>query len=141
MMNVKEKMNVLMQTDLFRNLRVGAIRHLAEHANIVTFHSRDVIFRQGDPVDSLYVVLSGEVALYYYFNREVPYTKQSTIRILKMCDLKHDDRAHGQMKLFQRIKKVVNDRVDVQLDRSQKKVLRKAGSYDVFGEVGILDRT
>lgn len=45
------------------------------------------------------------------------------------------------MKLFQRIKKVVNDRVDVQLDRSQKKVLRKAGSYDVFGEVGILDRT
>lgn len=96
-----------------------------------------MLFRQGDTIDYLYVVVKGEFILYGYFNYEVPYSKQSTIKIKERCDLRHDDRSHGQMKLFRRMSRIVDGRMETQLDRSQKKVIKNVGQHEVFGEVGI----
>jgi CRP-like cAMP-binding protein len=51
----------LVSTPLFGDLDGGSLQTLIHHSRLVTLGAGDVLFRQGDPADSLYVVVEGAV--------------------------------------------------------------------------------
>ena len=63
-MSVATKPADLTQIALFRGLREAELRELAERAEIVAFPAEATIIREGDPADSLFLILSGKVKVY-----------------------------------------------------------------------------
>jgi CRP-like cAMP-binding protein len=55
--------DILAATDLFRGVSVEELTDLASHATTRRLVRGDVLFNEGDPPDSLYVVLRGRVAI------------------------------------------------------------------------------
>lgn len=51
----------LLATPLFGSLDGSSVRALVKHARLVTLQEGDVLFQQGDPADTLYVVAEGAV--------------------------------------------------------------------------------
>jgi CRP-like cAMP-binding protein len=49
--------------EIFQMLRPEQVSSLSAAAEEITLHSRDLVFRQGEPADYLYVVLEGQVSL------------------------------------------------------------------------------
>ena len=63
-MSVATKPADLTQIALFKGLREAELRELAERAEIVAFPAEATIIREGDPADSLFLILSGKVKVY-----------------------------------------------------------------------------
>jgi CRP-like cAMP-binding protein len=63
-MSVATKRADLTQIALFKGLREAELRELAERAEIVAFPAEATIIREGDPADSLFLILSGKVKVY-----------------------------------------------------------------------------
>jgi CRP-like cAMP-binding protein len=59
-----EHLALLGQVDLFAGLRPGALARLAALANVVALRAGDLVFRQGDPADALYVVAGGSFGVW-----------------------------------------------------------------------------
>jgi anion transporter len=55
---------LLSQVDLFAGLERVTLAKLAAHLQPQSYKARDIIFRQGDPGDSFYVVASGSAGVY-----------------------------------------------------------------------------
>jgi len=51
----------LLATPLFGALDPASFRHVLEHVELVSLHEGEVLFRQGDPADTLYIVADGAV--------------------------------------------------------------------------------
>lgn len=56
--------DVLQQVDLFQGFRVAELEQLTRQGIVHRYAPDTVIFRQGDPGTSLYIVLSGQVEIY-----------------------------------------------------------------------------
>ena len=63
-MSVATKPADLTQIALFKGLREAELRELAERAETVAFPAEATIIREGDPADSLFLILSGKVKVY-----------------------------------------------------------------------------
>ena len=64
MLTVIEKVMALQSVDVFSAVSTEQLSHLAVIAEEVTFPEGDVIFRETDPSDSMYLVLEGAVRLH-----------------------------------------------------------------------------
>lgn len=64
MLTVIEKVMALQDVDVFSEVSTEQLSHLAVIAEEVTFSEGDVIFRETDPSDSMYLVLEGAVRLH-----------------------------------------------------------------------------
>ncbi len=53
--------DLLMRTTLFGSLDVGTLHRLVSRLSVVRLSAGEVLFRQGDPADTLYVVVDGAV--------------------------------------------------------------------------------
>jgi cAMP-dependent protein kinase regulator len=53
----------LSQTPLFAGLPSEVLEALVEHLELVTLSRNEVLFREGDPSDALYVIVEGEVSV------------------------------------------------------------------------------
>lgn len=62
-LNTRDK-NTLLRTSFLSQLGPTAMASMMEIANISTYEARDVLFREGEPSDCFYSVLSGYVRLY-----------------------------------------------------------------------------
>tara|TARA_Y100000815_G_scaffold272793_2_gene302455 strand:- start:306 stop:1802 length:1497 start_codon:yes stop_codon:yes gene_type:complete len=58
-----EKVIILRQCELFKELPGETLLAIAEEADILNFEKDDVIYAQGDIADGLYIIAQGEVAL------------------------------------------------------------------------------
>jgi CRP-like cAMP-binding protein len=54
----------LTKISLFKGLRDAELRELGERAKIVAFPAEATIIREGDPADSLFLILTGKVKVY-----------------------------------------------------------------------------
>jgi len=59
--STRETARGLVSTPLFGQLGARALRRLIEASRLVRLHEGEVLFRQGDPADALYVVAEGAV--------------------------------------------------------------------------------
>lgn len=59
-----DKLQALRQTPLFAGLADDELRELAEHSPVELHHAGATLFREHDPGDTMYVVVSGEVEIY-----------------------------------------------------------------------------
>lgn len=57
-------MSVIGQTRLFENLSLSDIERLAEQVTVRTFNPGDLMFREGDEGDGLYVIDEGSVEIF-----------------------------------------------------------------------------
>ncbi|EXG82674.1 Crp/Fnr family transcriptional regulator [Cryptosporangium arvum] len=73
----------LARCGLFQNVEPRAAEALASNLKYLDLFKRDVIFAEGDPGDSLYVVLEGKVKL----NRSAPDGRESLLAVLGPSDL------------------------------------------------------
>lgn len=64
MLTVIEKVMALQNVDVFSEVSTEQLSHLAVIAEEVTFAEGDVIFKEADPSDSMYLVLAGAVRLH-----------------------------------------------------------------------------
>ena len=64
MLTVIEKVMALQNVDVFSEVSTEQLSHLAMIAAEVTFSEGDVIFRESDPSDSMFLVLDGAVRLH-----------------------------------------------------------------------------
>jgi CRP-like cAMP-binding protein len=62
-LNARDK-NTLLRTSFLSQLGPTAMASMMEIANISTYEAREVLFREGEPADSFYSVLTGYVRLY-----------------------------------------------------------------------------
>ncbi|WP_425502215.1 Crp/Fnr family transcriptional regulator [Peteryoungia desertarenae] len=62
-LNLRDK-NTLLRTSFLSELGPTAMASMLEIANISSYEARDVLFREGEPADCFYTVLSGYVRLY-----------------------------------------------------------------------------
>ncbi|MCC8932305.1 Crp/Fnr family transcriptional regulator [Rhizobium sp. 'Codium 1'] len=62
-LNTRDK-NTLLRTSFLSQLGPVAMASMMEIANISNYEARDVLFREGEPADCFYSVLSGYVRLY-----------------------------------------------------------------------------
>jgi CRP-like cAMP-binding protein len=62
-LNFRDK-NTLLRTSFLSQLGPTAMASMMELANISNYEQKDVLFREGEPADSFYSVLSGYVRLY-----------------------------------------------------------------------------
>jgi CRP/FNR family transcriptional regulator len=60
----KDMKHHLLHTPLFQNLPENDYAFLSEHSSEKSFKRDEVIFKSGEPAQTLYVVLSGQVKLY-----------------------------------------------------------------------------
>ncbi|GAA0241173.1 Crp/Fnr family transcriptional regulator [Cryptosporangium japonicum] len=73
----------LARCGLFQNVDPQAAEALASNLKYLDYFKRDVVFAEGDPGDSLYVVLEGKVKL----NRRAPDGRESLLAVLGPSDL------------------------------------------------------
>lgn len=64
MLTVVEKVMALQNVDIFSEVSTEQLSHLAVIAEEVTYSESDVIFKETDPSDSMYLVLDGAVRLH-----------------------------------------------------------------------------
>lgn len=64
MLTIIEKVMALQDVDVFSEVSTEQLSHLAAIAEEVTFTEGDVIFKETDPSDSMYLVLEGAVRLH-----------------------------------------------------------------------------
>lgn len=81
---------ILRSIDFFGGFTDAAIEDLASGAQRRTFHRNDVIFSENDPADTLYIVVSGRIAI---SNRSVD-GRESVLALMGANDL------FGDMALF-----------------------------------------
>ncbi|MUO78029.1 cyclic nucleotide-binding domain-containing protein [Agrobacterium vitis] len=56
--------NILVKSPLMATLGPGSLNRMLELATVLSFEARDILFREGDPADYFYCVLTGYVRLY-----------------------------------------------------------------------------
>jgi CRP-like cAMP-binding protein len=62
-LNARDK-NILLRTSFLASLGPTALASMLEIVNVTNFEARDVLFREGEPAESFYCVLSGYIRLY-----------------------------------------------------------------------------
>jgi CRP-like cAMP-binding protein len=63
-MSVATKPADLTKISLFKGLREAELRELGNRTEVVAFPAEATIIREGDPADSLFLILSGKVKIY-----------------------------------------------------------------------------
>lgn len=63
MLTIVEKVVFLQNVDIFADMPAEQLTHLASIAREVSFLPGDVIYKENDPSDSLYVLMEGKVEL------------------------------------------------------------------------------
>ena len=63
MLSIIEKMLDLEQHEVFSGLTSEQLSHIAEQIREVTFRKGEMLFRQGEPADSVYFIFKGQVRL------------------------------------------------------------------------------
>ncbi|MFQ5450025.1 MAG: EAL domain-containing protein [Nitrospinaceae bacterium] len=58
-----QKIDLLKSIDLFETLSVENLDRLAKDGEVVSLSPGEVLFREGDPGDSMFVILSGEISI------------------------------------------------------------------------------
>jgi CRP/FNR family transcriptional regulator, cyclic AMP receptor protein len=82
---------LLESVDLFSEFQPAELELLAEASKYTDLRRGDVIFREGDPADRLYVVTKGRIAI----SRRSPDGRESVVALMESGDLL------GEMGLFQ----------------------------------------
>ncbi|HYB11043.1 MAG TPA: cyclic nucleotide-binding domain-containing protein [Alphaproteobacteria bacterium] len=59
-MSLKEEVEILRNIPLFANLEASKLKLLAFTSERLTYHAGQILFRQGEPGDAAYIILSGE---------------------------------------------------------------------------------
>ncbi|MFI4988305.1 MAG: cyclic nucleotide-binding domain-containing protein [Alphaproteobacteria bacterium] len=59
-MSLKEEVDILRNIPLFGKIEAAKLKLLAFASERLTYHADQVLFHQGDPGDSAYIILSGE---------------------------------------------------------------------------------
>ncbi|HEY6335713.1 MAG TPA: cyclic nucleotide-binding domain-containing protein [Alphaproteobacteria bacterium] len=59
-MSLKEEVEILRNIPLFANLEASKLKLLAFTSERLTYHAGQTLFRQGEPGDAAYIILSGE---------------------------------------------------------------------------------
>lgn len=59
-MSLKEEVDILRNIPLFGKIEPSKLKLLAFTSERLTYHADQVLFHQGDPGDSAYIILSGE---------------------------------------------------------------------------------
>ena len=85
--------SLIATTALFAGIDPDAVLRIAATASEQRLRRRDVLFRQGEPADFLYVVVEGRIAI----SNEGPEGKESMVAIMTRRDL------FGEMGLFDRL--------------------------------------
>lgn len=62
-LNSRER-NILVKSPLLATLGPGSLTRMIDLATVLSFEARDILFRDGDPADYFYCVLTGYVRLY-----------------------------------------------------------------------------
>ncbi len=62
-MNLRER-EVLLASTLFDSMSAPVAKRLMESATVTSHESKDLLFREGDPAESIYCVLSGYIRLF-----------------------------------------------------------------------------
>lgn len=75
-MNTRDK-NILLKTPFMASLGQSALARMLEIAAVTNYEARDLLFREGEPAENFYCVLSGYVRL-YRLNKE---GREADIRI------------------------------------------------------------
>jgi CRP-like cAMP-binding protein len=65
-MSVATKPADLTKISLFKGLREADLRELGNRTEVVAFPAEATIIREGDPADSLFLILSGKVKIYLH---------------------------------------------------------------------------
>jgi CRP-like cAMP-binding protein len=65
-MSVATKPADLTKISLFKGLREAELRELGNRTEVVAFPAEATIIREGDPADSLFLILSGKVKIYLH---------------------------------------------------------------------------
>ncbi len=63
MLTILEKVNFLQKIPLFHHVRTESLTRVASLAQEVSYTERDVLYRENDSADSMFVLLEGEVVL------------------------------------------------------------------------------
>ena len=64
MSQLKNEVDVLKRVPLFSGVDAAKLKLLAFTSKVVSFKAGDVLFRQNDPGDSAYVILSGKARIF-----------------------------------------------------------------------------
>jgi CRP/FNR family transcriptional regulator, cyclic AMP receptor protein len=59
-MSLKEEVEILRNIPLFANLEASKLKLLAFTSERLTYHAGQTLFRQGEPGDAAYIILSGD---------------------------------------------------------------------------------
>ena len=59
-MSLKEEVEILRSIPLFANIEASKLKLLAFTSERLTYHAGQALFRQGEPGDAAYIILSGE---------------------------------------------------------------------------------
>jgi CRP/FNR family transcriptional regulator, cyclic AMP receptor protein len=59
-MSLKEEVEILRNIPLFANIEASKLKLLAFTSERLTYHAGQTLFRQGEPGDAAYIILSGE---------------------------------------------------------------------------------
>ncbi|MFP4496881.1 MAG: cyclic nucleotide-binding domain-containing protein [Vulcanimicrobiota bacterium] len=78
MLSTLEKILFIQQISLFKNLSASELSILAQKAAEVGFSKGQTVFRQGEPGDSLYIILGGKVRVIKELEKE-----RKTVAILE----------------------------------------------------------
>lgn len=63
MFTLLEKVNLLQKAPIFHGVRTESLAHVAAIAEEVSFEERQLLYRETEAADTMFVVLEGEVAL------------------------------------------------------------------------------
>ena len=65
---------ILREHPFFKEMKDEHLRSIVQHATVVRFEAGDVIFNEGEPAHSFYLIRSGNVALQQVSYRTEPFT-------------------------------------------------------------------
>lgn len=63
MLTVLEKVNILQKAPIFLGVRTESLARVAAIAQQVSYNPRELLYRENDAADSMFVLMEGEVAL------------------------------------------------------------------------------
>lgn len=89
-MDQADRINSLSQIDRFKDLPLYKLKHLASCCEVIAYHAHEFIFRQNDSSSHLFINLEGVIHLFRYYDSQVPYIKESIIKLKGLCDIRHD---------------------------------------------------